>query len=158
MIKVIETNVEDETKAFASTLAQHVKAGMTILLEGELGAGKTTFTKGFAEGLGIERVIKSPTYTLIREYTKGRLPLYHMDLYRLEDTGAEEMGLDEYFDGEGVCVVEWGSVVKEELPEEHLLIQIETSLENINKRKMTLTAVGTAYQNALKELEDERRD
>ncbi|GEL66641.1 tRNA (adenosine(37)-N6)-threonylcarbamoyltransferase complex ATPase subunit type 1 TsaE [Marinilactibacillus psychrotolerans] len=158
MTKVFETNGEAETKALASRLAQLVKSGMTILLEGELGAGKTTFTKGFAEGLGIERIIKSPTYTLIREYTQGRLPLYHMDLYRLENTGAEEMGLDEYFDGEGICIVEWGSVVEEELPQNHLLIQMDTSLIDINQRTLTMSAVGEVYEKVLKELEDERKD
>lgn len=158
MTKVFETNGEAETKALASRLAQLVKPGMTILLEGELGAGKTTFTKGFAEGLGIERIIKSPTYTLIREYTQGRLPLYHMDLYRLENTGAEEMGLYEYFDGEGICIVEWGSVVEEELPENHLLIQIDTSLIDINQRTLTISATGAAYETVLKELEDERKN
>ena len=157
-METVRTSNEMETKKLASTLATLVKPGMTILLEGELGAGKTTFTKGFAEGLGIDRVIKSPTYTLIREYTQGRLPLYHMDLYRLEDTGAEEMGLDEYFEGDGVCVIEWGSVVKEDLPEEHLLIQIKTSLEDIDKRELKLTAVGQAYESLLKELEHERRN
>ncbi|WP_208559208.1 tRNA (adenosine(37)-N6)-threonylcarbamoyltransferase complex ATPase subunit type 1 TsaE [Marinilactibacillus kalidii] len=157
-MQIVKTSNELETKQLAGRLAKHVKPGMTILLEGELGAGKTTFTKGFAEGLGIDRVIKSPTYTLIREYTQGRLPLYHMDLYRLEDTGAEEMGLDEYFEGDGVCVIEWGSVVKEELPTEHLLIEIKTALENMDNRELMLTAVGQQYEQLLKELENERRD
>ena len=142
----------------AAKIAEKMSPGMTILLEGELGAGKTTFTKGFAKGLGISRVIKSPTYTLIREYTQGRLPLYHMDLYRLEDTGAEEMGLEEYFDSEGVCVVEWGSMVEDELPQEHLLITIESSLADLEERTIQLTAKGTHYEQLLEGVKDERRD
>ena len=83
----LQAKNEEETMAIAAQLAQLLEPKDVILLEGDLGAGKTTFTKGLAKGLGIETVIKSPTYTLIREYTKGRLPLYHMDVYRLEDVG-----------------------------------------------------------------------
>ncbi len=158
MTMVVKTHNETETKALAAKIAEKMSPGMTILLEGELGAGKTTFTKGFAKGLGISRVIKSPTYTLIREYTQGRLPLYHMDLYRLEDTGAEEMGLEEYFDSEGVCVVEWGSMVEDELPQEHLLITIESSLADLEERTIQLTAKGTHYEQLLEGVKDERRD
>ena len=107
MIYTIETNNENETLALAQKLGELVQARDVILLEGDLGAGKTTFTKGLALGLGIEQVVKSPTYTIIREYTKGRLPLYHMDVYRLEEAGSDEMGLEEYFYGDGVSVVEW---------------------------------------------------
>lgn len=93
---------EEETKWIAAQLAQLLEPKDVILLEGDLGAGKTTFTKGLAKGLGIDTVIKSPTYTLIREYTKGRLPLYHMDVYRLEDVGGDDMGFG------GISVWEWG--------------------------------------------------
>lgn len=151
----VYTNNETETKALASRIAKWISPGMTILLEGELGAGKTTFAKGIAEGLGISRIIKSPTYTLIREYTDGRLPLYHMDLYRLEDTGAEELGLDEYFEGKGVCVVEWASFASEELPKEYLKIELNTVLDNLEKREISFLAVGEPYENILEKLVDE---
>lgn len=151
-MKKIHINNEQETKAFAQSIAELVEPGMTLLLEGQLGAGKTTFTKGLAEGLGVSRVVKSPTYTLIREYTDGRLPLYHMDLYRLEDAGAEELGLDEYFEGEGVCVVEWGSMAEEELPKETLKIELSVPLENPEERELVLSAKGERYEKLVERL------
>ena len=93
-----------ETEAIAQIIGQKAQAGDVIVLTGDLGAGKTTMTKGIALGLGISQMIKSPTYTIIREYPQGRLPLYHMDVYRVEE-GADELGLDEYFEGDGLSVV-----------------------------------------------------
>lgn len=94
------------------------------MLDGDLGAGKTTFTKGLALGLGIKKNVKSPTFTIVREYHEGRLPLYHMDVYRLEDASADDIGLDEYFNGDGVSVVEWSQFIDDELPNEYLIIHI----------------------------------
>lgn len=145
---------ENQTKGFAKKLAAHLNSGITILLEGELGAGKTTFAKGVAEGLGIDRIVKSPTYTLIREYKEGRLPLYHMDLYRLEETGAEELGLDEYFELDGVCLVEWASFAPEEMPEQYLTITLKRNPEAENIRDLTLEAVGKEYEPIIEELKD----
>lgn len=145
---------ENETKEFAKELATHLNPSTTILLEGELGAGKTTFAKGVAEGLGIDRIIKSPTYTLIREYKEGHLPLYHMDLYRLEETGAEELGLDEYFESDGVCLVEWASFAPDEMPEKHLTITLERNFEAENTRDLKLEAVGKEYETIIEELEN----
>lgn len=145
---------ENETKEFAKELARHLNPNTTILLEGELGAGKTTFAKGVAEGLGINRIVKSPTYTLIREYKEGSLPLYHMDLYRLEETGAEELGLDEYFESDGICLVEWASFAPEEMPEKYLKITLERNSEAENIRMLKLEAVGKEYEKIVKELEN----
>lgn len=92
------TKGADETKRIAAALATLVMPGDVLTLEGDLGAGKTTFSKGFAEGLGITRIVNSPTFTIIKEYTDGRLPLYHMDVYRMEDA-EEDIGLVEYFEG-----------------------------------------------------------
>ena len=150
-MKVI-THSEEETKALAKRLADQLKPGMILLLEGQLGAGKTTFTKGIAEALGISRAVKSPTYTLIKEYTDGKLPLYHMDLYRLEDSEDEDLGLDDYFYGEGITVVEWGSFMKEDLPEEFIAVTIRTS-EDLNDRKIILSAQGDQYSEVLERLE-----
>lgn len=100
-------------------------AGDVLVLDGDLGAGKTTFTKGIANGLGISEMIKSPTFTIIHEYHDGRLPLYHMDAYRLENGGGEDLGLEEYFDGDGVSVVEWAEFVAEELPADFLAIHFK---------------------------------
>ncbi|GEK90520.1 tRNA (adenosine(37)-N6)-threonylcarbamoyltransferase complex ATPase subunit type 1 TsaE [Alkalibacterium kapii] len=147
----IITNNELETKQLAVKIAGYLKPSMTILLEGQLGAGKTAFTKGIAKGLGIQRIIKSPTYTLIREYTEGRLPLYHMDLYRLEHAENEDLGLEEYFYGKGVSVVEWGSFMKEELPKDYLMIRFNV-LNDSGKRELIIEAHGEPYQEILKEL------
>lgn len=147
----METTNEQETMAFAKKLGERVEAKDVILLEGELGAGKTTFTKGLALGMGIEQVIKSPTYTLVREYTKGRLPLYHLDVYRLEESGGEELGLEEYFYGEGVSVIEWSIFIKEELPSEYLKIQISRAGEFLQNRFFQIEAVGERYEKLLKE-------
>ncbi|WP_368645228.1 tRNA (adenosine(37)-N6)-threonylcarbamoyltransferase complex ATPase subunit type 1 TsaE [Alkalibacterium putridalgicola] len=152
-MKIITEN-EQETKNIAEKIAGQLEPGMTILLEGQLGAGKTTFTKGIAEGLGIERIIKSPTYTLIKEYMDGRLPLYHMDLYRLEDAEDEDLGLEEYFYGDGVTIVEWGSYMQDELPDKYLMIQISV-LPGSDKRELIVTAQGEKYQQIMERLENE---
>ncbi|MFO8069365.1 MAG: tRNA (adenosine(37)-N6)-threonylcarbamoyltransferase complex ATPase subunit type 1 TsaE [Alkalibacterium sp.] len=152
-MKII-TKSEQETKMIAKKLAALLEPSMTVLLEGQLGAGKTTFTKGVAEGLGIARIIKSPTYTLIKEYTDGDLPLYHMDLYRLEEAEDEDLGLEEYFFGEGITIVEWGSFMKEDLPEEHLLIQINV-LNDSEQRELIFEAHGKKYIEIVERLENE---
>ncbi|SBO16372.1 tRNA (adenosine(37)-N6)-threonylcarbamoyltransferase complex ATPase subunit type 1 TsaE [Carnobacterium divergens] len=137
---------EAETKEIAKSLADFLKEGSVLLLEGNLGAGKTTFTKGIAEGLGIKEVIKSPTYTLIREYQSGRLPLYHMDVYRLEEVGGDELGLEEYFQGEGVSIVEWATFIPEDLPKEFLKIKLVPMGEDFSERDLVFEPVGVQYE------------
>lgn len=115
-----------DTHRLAQRLAQFVQPGDVLALEGDLGAGKTTFTQGFARELGVQEHVNSPTFTLIKEYS-GRMPLYHMDLYRLQDESeAWDLGLEEYFYGEGVCVVEWPDRIGTGLPEDalHLFIKV----------------------------------
>lgn len=121
-MKKLVMNCREETVQLGKQIAQQLRGGDVIALNGDLGAGKTTFTKGLAAGLGIPDMIKSPTFTIIREYQDGRLPLYHMDVYRLENGGGDELGLEEYFDGDGVSVVEWPQYVADELPSEYLSI------------------------------------
>lgn len=150
-MKIAHAKNEIETKAIAADLAQYLAAGDVILLEGDLGAGKTTFTKGLAEGLGITRVIKSPTYTLIREYKDGRLPLYHMDVYRLEETGGMDLGLEEYFEGEGVSVVEWATFIPEDIPEQHLEIHLEPEGSDRMERKLTFIPKGARFEKLMQE-------
>lgn len=154
-MKRLKSQNEEETIEFAKKLAKHLKAGMTILLRGDLGAGKTTFTKGLGAGLGISRIIKSPTYTIIREYREAALPLYHIDLYRLEEAEVADLALEEYFDGEGVSVVEWPSVSPDDLPKEVLEIHLERDLNDLNKRQIQLKAFGEKYDELLKQLETE---
>lgn len=151
-MKRIDSQNEQETIEIAKKIAQLVQGGMTILLEGDLGAGKTTFTKGIGEGLGIQRIIKSPTYTIVREYRDGRLPLYHIDLYRLEEAEVSDLALDEYFSGEGLSVVEWPSVSPEDLPEEYLEVSLIRDLNDLNKRKIQLEAKGEKYEDLLADL------
>ncbi|WP_283678122.1 tRNA (adenosine(37)-N6)-threonylcarbamoyltransferase complex ATPase subunit type 1 TsaE [Lentilactobacillus sp. Marseille-Q4993] len=115
----------DQTIEIGSKLGNLLQPGDVLLLDGDLGAGKTTFTKGIGKALGIKRPVKSPTFTIIREYKGGRIPLYHMDVYRLEDGGGEELGLEEYFNGDGVTVVEWSEFIEDELPTEYLKIKFE---------------------------------
>lgn len=126
----IKTYTEEETIKVAVRLANLLRPGDVITLEGDLGAGKTTFTKGIADGLGVKRIVNSPTYTIIKEY-EGELPLYHMDVYRLEDSD-EDIGFTEYFEGDGISVVEWAQFIKEYLPKERLEIKIDV-MESQNR-------------------------
>ncbi|MFD1440888.1 tRNA (adenosine(37)-N6)-threonylcarbamoyltransferase complex ATPase subunit type 1 TsaE [Lacticaseibacillus hegangensis] len=139
---------KDETalQAFAAAVAPKLQAGDILLLDGDLGAGKTSFTKGLARGLGITDYIKSPTFTLIREYPDGRLPLYHMDLYRLEGGGAGDLGLEEYFEGDGVSVVEWPDYLGEAMPDAYLLIHFLKDEVDDSKRTLTFEAAGARAQ------------
>ncbi|MBP2079990.1 tRNA (adenosine(37)-N6)-threonylcarbamoyltransferase complex ATPase subunit type 1 TsaE [Oceanobacillus polygoni] len=144
----IQTNTVEETQLIAEKLATMLKPGDVITLEGELGAGKTTFTKGLAKGLGIKRNISSPTFTIIKEY-EGRLPLYHMDVYRLEHSD-EDIGFDEYFHGNGVTVVEWAHFIEEFLPNERLAIRI--GYMDGDKRILEFTASGAYFEQIMNEL------
>lgn len=157
-MKPIQAHNEDETKAIAATLATFLVPGDIILLEGDLGAGKTTFTKGLATGLGIKRVIKSPTYTIIREYLDGRLPLYHMDVYRLEETGGTDLGLEEYFEGDGVSIVEWATFIPEDIPSEYLQIKLQPSGEDLTARTITFKAIGQHYEALLNRLDESEKE
>lgn len=141
MTYCIETSSEQETKIFAEKMTKHLQSNDVLLLEGDLGAGKTTFTKGIAAGLGVKRTVNSPTFTIIKEY-QGRLPLYHMDVYRIQDA-FEDLGFDEYFTGGGIVVIEWAHLIKEQLPEEHLLINI--ARDDHDRRRITLRPVGHRY-------------
>ncbi|TCT18953.1 tRNA threonylcarbamoyladenosine biosynthesis protein TsaE [Melghiribacillus thermohalophilus] len=142
------THSDEETKTLASRLARQLKPGDVITLEGDLGAGKTTFTKGLANGLNISRTVNSPTFTIVKEYD-GDIPLYHMDVYRLEES-EEDIGFDEYFHGDGVSVVEWPSFIHEFLPAERLDIQILYVSEN--ERKIILKPANEHFDHVCKEL------
>ncbi|MHC5372468.1 tRNA (adenosine(37)-N6)-threonylcarbamoyltransferase complex ATPase subunit type 1 TsaE [Enterococcus sp. LJL120] len=133
-------NLED-TEKLAEIIGQVAAAGDNLVLTGDLGAGKTTLTKGIAKGLGISQMIKSPTYTIIREYENGRLPLYHMDVYRLMGQ-TDDLGLDEYFEGEGLSVIEWGTLLEDSLPEDYLELIIEKNEHNENQRQIDFQSNG----------------
>ncbi|PRR88635.1 MULTISPECIES: tRNA (adenosine(37)-N6)-threonylcarbamoyltransferase complex ATPase subunit type 1 TsaE [unclassified Bacillus (in: firmicutes)] len=146
------TKGADETKRIAAALAKLVMPGDVLTLEGDLGAGKTTFSKGFAEGLGITSIVNSPTFTIIKEYTDGRLPLYHMDVYRMEDA-EEDIGLEEYFEGEGVCLVEWAHLIGPQLPSSYLKIEMLRT-EREEERHLTFSAKGERYETLCKEMKE----
>ncbi|MCH4826626.1 MAG: tRNA (adenosine(37)-N6)-threonylcarbamoyltransferase complex ATPase subunit type 1 TsaE [Planococcus sp. (in: firmicutes)] len=141
-------NSPEETESFAIDLAERLEPGDLLTLEGDLGAGKTTFTKGLAKGLGIQRMVNSPTFTILKQYS-GRLDLNHFDVYRLENSD-EDIGFDEFFNSEAVSVVEWARFVEEYLPKERLEITINRQSEQ--GRKMTLNPIGIRYENLCKEL------
>ena len=138
--KIMETSCMEDTAKFAYEMAQNAELGQVYALIGDLGVGKTVFTKGFAEGLGIEEPVSSPTFTILQIYEEGRLPLYHFDVYRIEEPEEmEEVGFDDYIYGDGVCLIEWANRIEEILPEETIYIVIEKNLEKgMDYRKITV--------------------
>ncbi|MDC3418593.1 tRNA (adenosine(37)-N6)-threonylcarbamoyltransferase complex ATPase subunit type 1 TsaE [Aquibacillus salsiterrae] len=145
---VFETMTEAETIRLAGKLATLLRPGDVVTLEGGLGAGKTTFTKGIGAGLGVTRTINSPTFTIVKEYI-GELPLYHMDVYRLEGS-EEDIGFDEYFNGSGISVVEWASFIEMYLPKERL--DVEMKVKDEHTRIITFYPKGEAFEEICKEL------
>ena len=141
------------TSILGARLGALLLPGDCVVLTGELGTGKTTLTKGIAQGLGIEQLIKSPTYTLVREYLGGRLPLYHMDVYRLSDGEGTDLGLDDYFMSDGVCIVEWGQNIVSDLPLDYLELTL-TYGEQTDDRLVAMTATGSRSQALLKQLNE----
>ncbi|MFD1472934.1 tRNA (adenosine(37)-N6)-threonylcarbamoyltransferase complex ATPase subunit type 1 TsaE [Companilactobacillus mishanensis] len=139
----LTTHSYSETEDFGNKFSTLIQPGDVILLNGDLGVGKTTFTRGLARGLGIKKNVKSPTFTLIREYQDGKLPLYHMDAYRLENNPDEDLGFDEYFHGNGVTVVEWPQFIKDEVPEDHISVNIKRAGED--DRDITIKLHGDKY-------------
>ena len=137
---VRETRSDAETEAFAGELAAQAVPGTVICLDGDLGTGKTVFARGFARGLGITEPIVSPTFTILHGYEGGQLPLWHFDVYRIEEPEEmEEVGFDDYIYGDGVCLIEWANRIEEILPEETIYIVIEKDLEKgMDYRKITV--------------------
>lgn len=124
------SNSAEETESFGRQFAGNVKAGDVLALTGDLGTGKTQFVKGLAAGLSCDAAVTSPTFTLIHEYSGGRLPIYHSDFFRIEDrSSAERLGLDEYFFGDGVSVIEWADRFPELIPQNARWISFETKSE-----------------------------
>ncbi len=126
------------TEAFGREFAERLKAGSTIALIGPLGAGKTTLTKAIAKGLGVTETITSPTFTVVCEYETGRLPLYHFDVYRVnDDDELFELGFEEYFHKGGVCLVEWADLVMDLLPEGTVVLRLDYG-ENEEERIISI--------------------
>ena len=140
---IYETNSAQETFELGRRIGQQAKKGQIYTLEGDLGVGKTVLTQGVAAGLKITEPIRSPTFTILQEYQEGRLPFYHFDVYRIGDVEEmEEIGYDDYFFGDGICLIEWANLIQEILPENVISIVIEKNLEKgFDYRRITLEGV-----------------
>lgn len=141
----ITTYSEEDTIELAQNIESEKFPNMVICLEGDLGTGKTVFTKGFAEAMEIDEDVTSPTFNIIKEYTSGEMPLYHMDVYRLDGkmTGID---IEEYYTKKGVTIIEWADMIPNLLPEKRLDIKFKSSSEDENKRVITLIPHGKKYE------------
>ena len=140
---ITETFSEKETRALGEELGRKAVPGSLYTLTGDLGTGKTVFTQGFARGLGITEHVNSPTFTIVQEYDGGRLPFYHFDVYRIGDLEEmDEIGYEDYFYGDGVCLIEWAELIEELLPPKRTAIRIEKDLEKgFDYRKITVEEI-----------------
>lgn len=140
--KYVSKNIED-TLTIAENIESEKFENMVICLDGELGSGKTVFVKGFAKALGIHENITSPTFNIIKEYYNGEMPLYHMDVYRLDEV-SEDIGIKDYFVKDGVTIIEWSEMIKDILPEERL--EITFKIVNEDTRVLVFNPIGTKYE------------
>ena len=139
----VTTHSIEETLEIAQNIESEKFKNMVICLNGELGSGKTIFVKGFATGLGIEEPITSPTFNIVKEYLDGEAPLYHMDVYRLEDS-ADDIGISDYFKKDGICIIEWAELIEKELPSQRL--DIEFKIIDENTRVLKFIPHGKKYE------------
>ena len=140
---IIETRSPEETIKLGKKIGEAAKPGQVYTLNGDLGVGKTVFTQGVAAGLGITEPVSSPTFTIVQVYEEGRLPFYHFDVYRIGDIEEmEEIGYDDYFFGEGICLIEWAELIRDILPEKRIEITIEKDLtQGFDYRRITVQEV-----------------
>ncbi len=139
--KYTSRSIED-TLELAQNIESEKFAGMVICLNGDLGSGKTVFVKGFARALGIDENITSPTFTIVKEYLNGEMPLYHMDVYRIDEN--QDFGVEDYFNKEGICIIEWAELIENRLPAERLDITIKIVDENT--RILVFNPQGEKYE------------
>ena len=139
-MRIIESFSAQDTFRAGEEIGKQAKPGQIYTLNGDLGVGKTVFTQGIAQGLGITEPVNSPTFTIVQVYEEGRLPLYHFDVYRIGDVEEmDEIGYEDYFYGDGVCLIEWAELIEELIPKKHTAIRIEKDLEKgFDYRKITL--------------------
>lgn len=150
----ITSNNEAETLAFGKKLASFLKKGDTVVLTGELGSGKTKLTEGILTYYGLENEISSPTFTIVNEYIKDDINIFHFDVYRLEDSsGFYAIGGEEYFDN-GICIIEWGEIIQDALPKDYIHIQFERNDIDENIRILNIISYGEKYDTLLNKLED----
>ncbi|MBP3234314.1 MAG: tRNA (adenosine(37)-N6)-threonylcarbamoyltransferase complex ATPase subunit type 1 TsaE [Eubacterium sp.] len=138
--QIYESFSREDTYNFAKKLGENARPGQVFCLSGDLGVGKTVFAQGFGAGIGVTEPMSSPTFTILQEYTEGRLPLYHYDVYRIGDADElEETGFYEYVGGDGVALIEWAELVRDEIPETALWIKIEKDVEKgFDYRRITM--------------------
>ena len=141
----LTTYSESETIELAQNIESEKFPNMVICLTGDLGSGKTVFTKGFAGALEVKEEVTSPTFNIIKEYTSGEMPLYHMDVYRLEES-KQDLGIEEYYTRKGITIIEWADLIEDQLPDRRLDIKIKNSSEDEDKRIITITPHGKKYE------------
>ena len=134
----LEINSSEEMKRLGQVIADTADADDLLLLNGDLGAGKTTLTQGIGRALGIRRPVKSPTFTIVREYRDGRMPLFHMDFYRLDNDDLSSIDLNEYLAEQGLVVIEWPEIISADLPNEYLELQIKRVDDSWDSTKRTV--------------------
>ena len=144
MEQIWESFSPQETEEFGKKLAENAKKGQIFCLDGDLGVGKTVFTKGFAAGLGVKEQITSPTFTIVNEYHDGKIPFYHFDVYRIScEEEMDDIGYEEYFFAEGVCLVEWAKLIKGLIPQDAFWITLEKDYtKSEDYRKVTMRQEG----------------
>ena len=147
----VVTYSEEETIELAQNIESEKFPNMVICLEGDLGSGKTVFTKGFAGAMAVQEDITSPTFNIIKEYTSGELPLYHMDVYRL-DGKVDDLGIEEYYTKKGVTIIEWSDTIKDYLPKNRLVIKFKSYDDDENKRTITIIPYGRKYEELCEEV------
>ena len=152
---IYNSKSENDTKKLAIKMASMLKKGDLIVLCGELGSGKTKFTEGFLTYFGLENEISSPTFTIVNEYKKDDINIYHFDVYRLEDSSEfYAIGGDEYFEN-GICLIEWGELIEDALPNEYIKIDFSRDDSNENERILNIQSIGNKYDNIIDSLRGE---
>ena len=144
MVTEFESGTPEETYEFGMKLGREARPGQVYTLNGDLGAGKTVFAKGFAKGLGIDDTVSSPTFTILQVYESGRYPLYHFDVYRIADSSEmDEIGFDEYVYSEGISLIEWAEYIEDILPDKYIRVDILRDLEKgFDHRHIRVESVG----------------
>lgn len=143
---------EDDTKQLAQKFASILKTGDVIVLSGDLGSGKTKFTEGFLTYYGLENEISSPTFTIVNEYKKDSINIYHFDVYRLEDSSEfYAIGGDEYFEN-GICIIEWGDLIEDALPKDYIKIDFSRDSNNVDERTLNIQSIGQKYDKIIEKI------
>lgn len=142
---IFNSKSENDTLSFAKKFASKLNKKDVIVLSGDLGSGKTKFTEGILSFFGLENEISSPTFTIVNEYSKNDIKIYHFDVYRLEDSSEfYEIGGDEYYEN-GICIIEWGEIIEDALPHDYIKIDFSRNLNDENSRTLNIQSIGSKY-------------